>query len=552
MLGSAEDRAVRAVNFCRRSVVVRGRRGRGGWRRKEGSRLLGGYPSGFLEEQGFDSCCFSLREAKREGGMVSGTGNLTADLKTACSIAQTWSGNGSGMMNVNAVLKDSKIMIPSWVINKCYGICFLFTYKAGFLWTGELGTGFVMSKINRGTTQERWSGPSAVTCMGMGYGGAIGGQKQLIVIVLNNKMALNTFASQAKVNFGADVGVAAGPVGREFDVKLQAGTKGIVPTYAYSFSQGLFAGASLSGTVVVTNPATNRKFYGKEVKCSAIIAGHDGLYEADANPVYGQLHSLLSVSLGGGNLQNFERPQPGGDSEFSRSGRPGQSSFDFEVSTKSSSAHAGADAFSRERQDTRSRRTVPVTTSNELVASRSLQTARAQPEPRKEWDFSGTVVGANASTGAYQQDYGYGGGGSYSGRNDNTGYGRGGYDIRPEYSGADGYDRGYGGRGNDYDRGYGGGNDYDRGYGGGYDYDRGYGGGNDYDRGYGGARNYDASYGTDRQYGDYDRSAYGREERGTYARRDRAQARNNPRDDYDRLASRSQSARGDYGPVTRI
>jgi len=65
------------------------------------------------------------------------------------------------------------------------------------------------------------------------------------VIILNTEAAVDAFARGGNLEFGGALSVAAGPVGRTVEV----GVLPVAAVYTYSRSQGLFAGASLEGTV---------------------------------------------------------------------------------------------------------------------------------------------------------------------------------------------------------------------------------------------------------------------------------------------------------------
>ncbi|KAJ8902586.1 hypothetical protein NDN08_006987 [Rhodosorus marinus] len=273
---------------------------------------------------------------------------MSTDIKVAKGIAASWTGEGKSL---NSKIKDQVAMIPPWVLAKAHGVCFLFFIRAGFLWSGELGTGFVIAKINRGTPQERWSAPTAITSGGMGWGLLIGAQKQYHVVVLNSKNALRTFSSQGKMNIGGDIGVAAGPVGRNADVKLDVGNKGVAASYSYSYSQGLFAGLALNGAVIVGNPSMNKGFYGKEISVKELLTGADGLREADSNFEYTELHRHLASALGGsvhGSDATLSMDQP-------NSGAHGGMEVDyFGLSGRSGSErHAGGDGYSRSNSGAR-------------------------------------------------------------------------------------------------------------------------------------------------------------------------------------------------------
>lgn len=56
-------------------------------------------------------------------------------------------------------------------------------------------------------------------------------------------------SGQGQIRIGADLQVAAGPVGREVSFEAGVGTNTAIhaPAFAYSHSKGLFAGATMQG-----------------------------------------------------------------------------------------------------------------------------------------------------------------------------------------------------------------------------------------------------------------------------------------------------------------
>jgi len=138
--------------------------------------------------------------------------------------------------------------------------------KAGFILSARGGQGIVVARTS-GTNS--WSGPSAIATGGAGFGFQIGAQATEFVMVLNTPEAVKAFSKGGNVSLGTDLSVAAGPVGRDLGVDV-APTAAI---YTYSKSQGLFAGVSLEGTVIVTRNEQNMKYYGKEVTTDEILKG---------------------------------------------------------------------------------------------------------------------------------------------------------------------------------------------------------------------------------------------------------------------------------------
>lgn len=60
--------------------------------------------------------------------------------------------------------------------------------------------------------------------IGMGWGLLAGAEKTYNSVFLQSEGSVKVFGDKAKVNFGGDLSVAVGPVGRHADVKGSAGT----------------------------------------------------------------------------------------------------------------------------------------------------------------------------------------------------------------------------------------------------------------------------------------------------------------------------------------
>jgi lipid-binding SYLF domain-containing protein len=154
--------------------------------------------------------------------------------------------------------------IPEAILGKAEGIAiFPSTIKAGFLVGGIRGRG-VLSARNQGT----WSAPAFLTLTGGSIGLQIGGQAVDLILVINDRRGLeNLVRNQFKL--GADVAVAAGPVGRDAqastDLQLRA------QILSYSRSRGLFAGVTVNGNTIRQDRDANTRFYGKPLDMKQIV-----------------------------------------------------------------------------------------------------------------------------------------------------------------------------------------------------------------------------------------------------------------------------------------
>ena len=105
---------------------------------------------------------------------------------------------------------------------------------------------------------------------GGSVGYQIGGSSTDLILLFMNDHALHSLLSD-NFKLGADASVAAGPVGRKAaaatDLKLNA------EILSYSRSKGVFAGVSLSGSVVKADKSGDEALYGPNVDRHDILSG---------------------------------------------------------------------------------------------------------------------------------------------------------------------------------------------------------------------------------------------------------------------------------------
>ncbi|WP_242524225.1 YSC84-related protein [Methylacidiphilum caldifontis] len=155
--------------------------------------------------------------------------------------------------------------IPQSVFRDAKGFAILTVIKAGFIFSGRGGTGLVVARTSKG-----WSGPSAISVGGVGFGFQIGVNATEFILVLNTPEAVEAFAKGGNFNIGGSISATAGPIGRT----AEAGVMPMAAIYTYSQSQGIFGGISIEGTAIVEAPDTNREYYNREVSPSEILSGN--------------------------------------------------------------------------------------------------------------------------------------------------------------------------------------------------------------------------------------------------------------------------------------
>lgn len=189
------------------------------------------------------------------------------------------------------------MVIPPHVLANAKGLAIMAVLKAGFIGSARAGSGVVVARLADGT----WSAPSAIGTVGGGVGGQIGFELTDFVFILNNANAVKTFAQAGSVTLGANVSIAAGPVGRNAEAAGAASLKSVSEVFAYSRTKGLFAGVSLEGSVILERRDTNEKYYNiPHIKAIQLLQGAVPV-PAAADPLMRVLNSRTFSGLAGPN-----------------------------------------------------------------------------------------------------------------------------------------------------------------------------------------------------------------------------------------------------------
>lgn len=154
--------------------------------------------------------------------------------------------------------------IPKELVEKAQAIAvFPGVFKAAFIVGGREGKGVISRRTATG-----WSAPAFFNLGGGSFGAQIGVDKTDYVLLIMNEKGLNGLLGD-KFQVGGEVGVAAGPVGREASAATDVQLKAEILTY--SRSKGAFIGAALNGTVISPDNSLNESFYG--MKASDVLNG---------------------------------------------------------------------------------------------------------------------------------------------------------------------------------------------------------------------------------------------------------------------------------------
>jgi lipid-binding SYLF domain-containing protein len=168
------------------------------------------------------------------------------------------------------VLRDlqaiSDTRIPDLLLSKAEGIIILpANVKVGLMFGASFGKGVMLVR-----NQDRsWSNPVYVKTGGGSWGFQAGGQVSDIVLVLTTRESIEGI-TDGKMTMGAGASVAAGPVGRSASAATSLNLDAEI--YAYSKTQGLFAGVSLEGNGILIDKKANKQFYKEGDSASEILA----------------------------------------------------------------------------------------------------------------------------------------------------------------------------------------------------------------------------------------------------------------------------------------
>ena len=156
--------------------------------------------------------------------------------------------------------------IPQDLLQKAHCIVIVPNLKTAALGVGgKYGKGYLSC---RKTSGAGWSAPATVRIEGGSVGFQIGASStDLIMLVMSQRGAEKLLASE--FTLGAEVSVAAGPVGRTVTAQTDAQLRADI--LSWSRSQGLFAGVALQGATLREDLDDNATLYGKKLANREIV-----------------------------------------------------------------------------------------------------------------------------------------------------------------------------------------------------------------------------------------------------------------------------------------
>ncbi len=156
------------------------------------------------------------------------------------------------------MMKESDKSIPLNLLERCAGIAIIpDVIRAGLVIGGRHGKGVLLVRTGDGG----WSDPVFIDIKGGSLGWQAGVQSADIVLVFRTPRSIENI-TRGKFTLGADVGVAAGPLGRQAEASTDAQLKAEI--LSYSRSRGLYAGITLQGSSIQVDDKANGNFYGRD------------------------------------------------------------------------------------------------------------------------------------------------------------------------------------------------------------------------------------------------------------------------------------------------
>uniref|UniRef100_B8HU09 Ysc84 actin-binding domain-containing protein n=1 Tax=Cyanothece sp. (strain PCC 7425 / ATCC 29141) TaxID=395961 RepID=B8HU09_CYAP4 len=157
--------------------------------------------------------------------------------------------------------------IPPEILRNAQGIAILTNVTRGgfFLFGGRRGDGTLLVRNQTGG----WSNPVFINITGGNFGPQFGVSSTDIILVFMNRESIDRLLREP-LDLGGSISVAAGPVGGNVVSPVADPSPNI---YAYSRSEGLFAGVTLSGSKVSYDARDTARFYGRSVTPQEVFTG---------------------------------------------------------------------------------------------------------------------------------------------------------------------------------------------------------------------------------------------------------------------------------------
>jgi len=136
--------------------------------------------------------------------------------------------------------------------------------KGAFIFGASGGSGVFLAWNGK---TGRWGGPAFYTIGGVSFGLQIGGQAAEVGLLAMTDRGVKAMLSSS-FKLGADVGIAAGPIG----AGASAATANLsADILSFSRAKGLYGGISVDGAVIAIREGWNEAYYTKKIDPTDIL-----------------------------------------------------------------------------------------------------------------------------------------------------------------------------------------------------------------------------------------------------------------------------------------
>lgn len=157
--------------------------------------------------------------------------------------------------------------IPRDLLDKARCVIVIPGVKKGALGVGaRFGWGAAVCRT--GNNDGPWGAPLMVSLKGGSLGLQIGGESSDFILLVVGRKGMDQLL-KSKFTLGADVSVAAGPLGRNAEAATDATMHAEI--LSYSHSRGLFAGISLEGASLAQDDKGNDAIYEARVAAREVL-----------------------------------------------------------------------------------------------------------------------------------------------------------------------------------------------------------------------------------------------------------------------------------------
>jgi SH3 domain-containing YSC84-like protein 1 len=185
---------------------------------------------------------------------------------------------------LDSFLSDPKFQDVRVYVQNAYAVLIMpEVLKAGFLLGVNYGNGVLLV---RDPQSGQWGDPAFYTLGGGSLGLQVGMQSSDMIFTIMNEEAVKKLLAHG-VKFGADAGVAAGPLGAQ--VGTATTTNLGEDVYAWGRSAGLFGGFWLDGTMLMPKNEWNQAYYGRPIQPEEIVHQRQLVASAEVSALHNTL-----------------------------------------------------------------------------------------------------------------------------------------------------------------------------------------------------------------------------------------------------------------------